>query len=487
MTPQEAAKPLLWVGLVGLAATIVFTIWMGPSSAASLEKRVQAAADNSLQTAQFTWATARARGQAVALEGAAPSDAAKQGARAAVLGALGAGGLMAGGVTKVSDARVDVAPPIKPYTWGAQKEPGGALALEGHAPNRAVLARIEETARKLYGDKVASRMSLASGAPDGVDWEKAATAGLQALQNLDRGAAELRDNRLVVTGLASSDAIVEGVSSILAKAGNGVSVASEVVGPAEWTAKLNAGKLVISGKIASADAQARLAKAAAAAFKGTAVEDSSRIGATGSWQPRVAAALPWFAKFQSGEISVQGTTIRISGEAPGSVLGYLKEDMGRIRDNFIVTYAVREVAPTVAEIEDVNLRATGAAQQQACQTAFTRIMARNQILFDSNKARISRQSGDVLDKLIAVAQPCADLRIDIQGYTDATGNRAKNIALSRDRAEAVRAYFVEHGIPADHLTATGFGPDKPAASNRTAKGRAQNRRIEFKVTSAETP
>jgi OOP family OmpA-OmpF porin len=482
MTSQEAAKPLLWVGIIGLAATIVFTIWMGPSSAAALEKRVQAAADTSLQTAQFTWATATAHGQAVALQGAAPSDAARDGARTAVLGALSGGG-----VTRVSNAGVDVAPPVKPYTWGAQKEPGGVIALEGYAPSRAALAKIEDAAHKLFGTNVTSRMSLATGAPDGVDWETATMAGLQALQHLDRGAAELRDNRLVVTGLASSDAIVEDVAATIARAGNGVSVASEVVGPAEWTAKLGNGRLVFSGKIASADAQKKLAKAAGAAFKAGAVEDSSKVGATGSWEPRVAAALPWFAKFQSGEISVQGTAIRISGEAPGSVLGYLKEDMGNIRDNFIVTYAVRETAPAVAEIRDVNLKSTGDAQREACQTAFTRIMADNQILFDSNKAKISRQSGDVLDKLIAVAQPCSALRVEVQGYTDATGRKAKNVALSRERAEAVRAYFVEHGIPADHLTAAGFGPDKPAASNRTAKGRAQNRRIEFKVTSAEKP
>jgi OOP family OmpA-OmpF porin len=376
---------------------------------------------------------------------------------------------------------------MKPYTWGARKEPGGAVALEGYAPSRAALTGIEDAARKLYGDKVTSHMTLASGAPDGVDWQAAAQTGLEALQNLDRGAAELRDGRLVVTGLAPSDAVVEQVSAVLSKSGDGVLASSEVVGPAEWTAKLAGGKLVFSGKIASADAQAKLAKAASAAFRAGAVEDSSRIGATGSWEPRVAAALPNFVKFQSGEISVQGTAIRISGEAPGSVLGYLKEDMAKVRDNFTVAYAVREVAPAVAEIQDVNLKSTGDTQREACQMAFTRIMAKNQILFDSSKARVSRQSGDLLDKLIAVAQPCSGLRVEVQGYTDATGKKATNVALSRDRAEAVRAYFVEHGIPADHLTATGFGPDKPAASNRTAKGRAQNRRIEFKVTSAEKP
>ena len=159
--------------------------------------------------------------------------------------------------------------------------------------------------------------------------------------------------------------------------------------------------------------------------------------------------------------------------------------MTKIRDNFTVAYAVREIAPSVAEIKDVNLQSSGQNQRQACQGAFAAIMAKNQILFDSKKARISRQSGEVLDKLIAVAQPCSTLRIQIQGFTDAVGKRAKNVDLSRERAEAVRAYFIAHGIAADHLTARGFGPGKPAASNKTAKGRAQNRRIEFNVANVE--
>lgn len=377
MTSRKAAKRLLWIGLAGLAATMVFTIWLGPSSAGALEKRVQDAADASLQAARFTWAHAVAHGQAVALEGVAPSGASREGARIAALGSLGPGGLLAGGVTHVSDKSVEVAPPVPPV--------------------------------------------------------------------------------------------------------------SEVIGPAEWTAKLAGGKLAFSGKIASAAAQASLLKAARSAFGTGVVEDAAIVGETGSWSPLVAVALPNFVKFQSGEISVRGATIRISGDAPGSALAYLKEDLARVHDPYTIVYAVREIAPTVAEAGDADLKATGDAQRAACQAAFARVMSKNQILFDSDKARISRKSGAVLDKLIAVAQPCARLRIEVRGYTDATGKKARNIVLSRERAEAVRAYFIEHGIPEDHLTAAGFGPDKPAASNRTAEGRARNRRIEFNVTSVEKP
>ncbi len=485
MNTQEAAKPLLWVGIIGLIATIVFTIWIGPTSASTLEKRVQVAADTSLVSAQVTWARAVADGQAVRLEGVAPSEAAKADAHTAALSAIGPGGPVSGGVTVVSTSAVDVAGPVSPYVWSARRDMNGGVILSGVAPNRGVLGEIQQAAHRLYGGKVTGAMALATGAPAGVDWQKAAVTGLEALQHLDRGSAELRDDRLLVTGQASSDEIAAEAAAKAAAAGNGVRTFSEVSGPSEWTAKLEGRKLIFSGKVASRDAQALLRKSAGAAFGATPVEDNTVVGNTGSWEARIAAALPNFSKFHSGKITIQGTAITISGKAPGSALAYLKEDMDRVRDNFTVSYNVTEIAPTVTEIAGVDLQSGGEQKRAACQDAFKKIMANNDILFDSKVARIDRQSGAVLDKLVSVARSCAALRIEIQGYTDATGPRPKNIQLSRDRAEAVRDYFIQNGVAAEKLSAKGFGPDHPAASNRTKKGRAQNRRIEFQVSMAE--
>ncbi|MBI1362142.1 MAG: OmpA family protein [Alphaproteobacteria bacterium] len=486
MNTQEAAKPLLWVGIIGLLATVVFTIWMGPSSASALQKRVQVAADASLVSAQFTWAKAIADGQAVRLEGVAPSDTAKSGARAAAFGAIGAGGPFSGGVTAVSAAGVDVAGPVSPYVWTARRDANGGIILGGVAPNRQTLGEIRQAAHRLYGGKVSGAMALATGAPNGVDWQKAAITGLEALQHLDRGSAELRDGRLLVTGQAPSDAVATEASARVSAAGDNVRIISEIAGPSEWTATLDNGKLVFAGKVASRDAQDLLRKSAGAAFGATPVEDNTVVGATGSWEKRIAAAMPNFSKFQSGKITIQGTAITITGKAPGSALSYLKQDMDRIRDNFTVSYDVAEVAPAVTEIAGVDLQASGGEQKRAaCEEAFQKIMADNDILFDSKLAEIDRRSGAVLDKLVTVARSCAALRIEIQGYTDATGPRSKNIELSRNRAEAVRDYLVQNGVAASKLTAKGFGPDHPAASNRTKKGRAQNRRIEFKVSMAE--
>src|SRR5262249_7337194 len=156
-------NPLLWTGIIGVIATIAFTIWLSPVSASVLQQKVQAGVEGALSFEDYAWAKAKANGQGVQLSGVAPSEDARN---AAVKAARGAAG-----VTTVNIKSVDVAAPVSPYEWRASKNADGAVNLEGVAPTRAALGAIQETAEMLYGEKVSSRMSLATGAPEGVNWE----------------------------------------------------------------------------------------------------------------------------------------------------------------------------------------------------------------------------------------------------------------------------------------------------------------------------
>ncbi|MFT2536497.1 OmpA family protein, partial [Escherichia coli] len=69
------------------------------------------------------------------------------------------------------------------------------------------------------------------------------------------------------------------------------------------------------------------------------------------------------------------------------------------------------------------------------------------------------------------------LTVQIDGHTDSVGSAAYNLALSKKRAESVRAYLVSKGIDASRLAAEGYGKTKPIASNDTEAGRAENRRV----------
>ncbi len=103
------------------------------------------------------------------------------------------------------------------------------------------------------------------------------------------------------------------------------------------------------------------------------------------------------------------------------------------------------------------------------------------IYFRSNSSDLMPQSYPILlqEKQNLLDNP--DMKVEIQGYTDNIGKDAINKKLSLDRANAVRNYLIRNGIDPDRLTAIGFGKANPVADNRTEQGRAENRRIEFKV------
>jgi outer membrane protein OmpA-like peptidoglycan-associated protein len=88
------------------------------------------------------------------------------------------------------------------------------------------------------------------------------------------------------------------------------------------------------------------------------------------------------------------------------------------------------------------------------------------------------------NKLAEVAKALSDQgykSLLVEGHTDSQGSIDKNMALSQERAQAVRSYLVSQGIPSDKIRAEGIGSGRPVADNSTAEGRANNRRVEIVV------
>jgi outer membrane protein OmpA-like peptidoglycan-associated protein len=104
------------------------------------------------------------------------------------------------------------------------------------------------------------------------------------------------------------------------------------------------------------------------------------------------------------------------------------------------------------------------------------------IQFADSSAVIDGGSLATLDLVVDILNANPTANIEIGGHTDNIGPVGGNIRLSERRANAVRDYLISRGIDASRLTAVGYGPDQPIASNDTAEGRAENRRIEFTVT-----
>lgn len=111
-----------------------------------------------------------------------------------------------------------------------------------------------------------------------------------------------------------------------------------------------------------------------------------------------------------------------------------------------------------------------------------KIELKQTIFFQTNAATIMSKSYPLLDEVALALKSRPNLKIRIEGHTDARGNRTLNTRLSQARADSVRSYLVGHGIDADRLEAKGFGPDQPIETNKTAAGREKNRRVEFMIT-----
>jgi len=104
--------------------------------------------------------------------------------------------------------------------------------------------------------------------------------------------------------------------------------------------------------------------------------------------------------------------------------------------------------------------------------------------FEFNSADLTLPARQTLDEVAVSLVKQPELKVEIQGYTDSTGSAEYNLHLSQKRAESVRSYLTSKGVTPMDLTAKGFGKASPIATNATAEGRAENRRVAFQVTGA---
>jgi outer membrane protein OmpA-like peptidoglycan-associated protein len=107
-----------------------------------------------------------------------------------------------------------------------------------------------------------------------------------------------------------------------------------------------------------------------------------------------------------------------------------------------------------------------------------------QVLFDVDKSTITEAGQKELQKAVAFVKKYPGAKIEVGGHTDSTGTDAYNQKLSERRATAVKDYLIkEAGVESSKITAVGYGEAKPVADNKTAAGRAQNRRVEISILS----
>lgn len=173
---------------------------------------------------------------------------------------------------------------------------------------------------------------------------------------------------------------------------------------------------------------------------------------------------PSLANITGGKLEIDGNTVRLTGAVKNEALRQK-----------VLSKAAKSLNPTYTIKSSLTVTA------RSTQDLLNNALDDRTITFESGSAVITVDGERLLDKIATILRKVGPTRLLIAGHTDNVGNRQANILLSIRRASAVKSYLVDHGVAAKTLGVTGYGPDRPVASNTTATGRARNRRIKFVV------
>ena len=144
------------------------------------------------------------------------------------------------------------------------------------------------------------------------------------------------------------------------------------------------------------------------------------------------------------------------------------------------------VAPAPAPVVAVPVVVPAAPTMESRKAAMIETPVRLEgANFATGSSKLLKAAGSKLDEVVNAANQFPDVHLSVAGYTDNTGDAKKNVKLSQDRANAVKAYLVSKGVAADRINSTGHGADSPIADNATSEGRAKNRRVEVRYTIKE--
>ncbi len=248
--------------------------------------------------------------------------------------------------------------------------------------------------------------------------------------------------------------------------------ASKSLTPATFHARLEQGTLTLRGSLPSETSKAAILQRAQEIYgraPGRVVDElvvDPRVG-TSTWTSNLPQILPILGHMmERGSIIIDGRTIVLSG---------------RVDNDRAKASILREIVPlaqTGLELEDHILSAPAPAP--TLQKKLNEILSHASIEFDSNTTTITPRSRATLDQLITQLRPTPRIAVEIGGHTDKYGEPGYNLQLSRRRAEAVRHYFISHGLT-NQFSAVGYGASRPLSVAQTRAGFQHNRRIELRV------
>ena len=174
-----------------------------------------------------------------------------------------------------------------------------------------------------------------------------------------------------------------------------------------------------------------------------------------------------------GTMDAAGNVVNAAGDAANAAGNMASNALGKVND--VAKAAMDKITFTAGSAGSQFKDYIAGGSKGDARFTF------NNVNFASGSARMDAASGKEVDNLAAIMKAYPEVKVNIEGYTDNTGNAAGNMALSKARAEAVKARLTVAGVSGDRMSAAGYGDKNPVADNGTKAGQAQNRRIEVTI------
>ena len=345
-------------------------------------------------------------------------------------------------------------------------------------------------------------------------WAQARIDGQKAILSGNAPSHDDFDNALAAVNAATwrGGIIIGGVTAV-DHAGILDADRLPVADPFLWIAERQNDAIVVAGYAPSEHARQEILKIVRETFPGVEISGALDL-ASGApperdWLIAASASLHALARLDDGAIEATGAKFVLTGAAnskeradvlrglmsalPDGMMGVAEIDVrppNHILDDANSTAEVSETgAPAATESPAADSAAiapeaalapiSAQASTDACRVRLRQKIDAHHIGFAVERVNITGESRGHVLELAGVMRECPQFSFEITGHTDTTGGDFSNRRLSQRRADAVAAFLVQNGVPAQRLAAHGAGSAEPLADNGTLEGRRRNRRIEI--------
>ncbi len=185
-----------------------------------------------------------------------------------------------------------------------------------------------------------------------------------------------------------------------------------------------------------------------------------------------------------GQVFGKDTESTLKGAGVGAAIGGgLGAVIGRMMDQQeqALRDAVAVSTAQAASTRDEELKEELKTEVVREREDLVSIVLNGDVTFDTGSARVKPEMRPEINRIAQVMVQYPDTMVTVEGHTDSVGSESTNMALSKRRADAVRAMIVQGGVSHSRVRVMAFGESDPIADNRTKEGQQKNRRVEIKI------